>query len=84
MATKIKKSDRPARAEPSDAEKALRRHLAHTGKIESDDDDKGLHDWLRKLGSHCMEDHRSEWEIGIQDRLKAELGIIYKNELIAA
>jgi hypothetical protein len=76
MATKTKVE----RAAPSEAEKALRRHLAHNGKIKSDDDDRGLHDWIRNLSSNPQEDHRSEWEKGVQARLKAELSIVYKNE----
>lgn len=68
------------RIEPtSDAERALRSHLAHAKKIKSERDSRGLHDWLRSLGMNPNEDHRSLWEKRLQARLKDALGLEYES-----
>lgn len=76
-AAATRKAKGRARGQRSGAENHLRRHLASTtgGKrLESEDDDQGLYNWLRNLHSG-PDDHRSQWEKDLEERLRKELGV---------
>lgn len=80
MPTKMKAARRQKAGEKlarkkvrSDAENTLRTHLTRDGRMKNEDDDHGLVAWLKSLGSHPLEDHRSQWEKDLQERVEAEL-----------
>lgn len=73
--TKRRKAAARKRGERSPAENHLRRGLAMDKKIKDDNDDLGLYNWLRNLHSKSNNDHRSQWEKDLEERLRKELKI---------